>query len=134
LTFALKSIGTLLRYDGEVVGFARPVRIGYTAALERLAREQPLRARALRRFVFAMGLYAIEVSSGRLPGPYEDARAEYFARTFLIDDEAFRRTSTRSDRELAERFGVPGEQIARKRRDVAGEQELAGRSDAISAL
>jgi hypothetical protein len=117
----MRSVGTLIRYDGEVLGFVTATRVRYTAALERRAELEPRRARWLRRFVFAMGLYAIDVARGLLPSPYDDARAQYFARTFLIDDDAFRRFAERPDVELADRFGVPVPQIALKRRDLADE-------------
>ena len=115
----MRSAGTLIQYDGEVLGLAAWTRVRYTPALERREALEPLRTRWLKRFVFAMGLYAIDVAHGRLPAPYDDARAQYFARTFLIDDDAFRRVADRSDVELADRFGVPAAQIALKRRDLA---------------
>jgi len=114
----MRSVGTLIRYDGEVLGFVTATRVRYTAALERRAALEPLRARWLRRFVFAMGLYAIEVARGDLPAPYDDDRAQYFARTFLIDDDAFRGCAHHADVELADRFGVPVAQIAQKRTDL----------------
>jgi len=109
----------LISYDGEVLGFVTATSVRYTAALERRTALEPLRARWLKRFVFAMGLYAIDVARGVLPAPYDDARAQYFARTFLIEDDAFRRCAHHSDVELADRFGVPVDQIAAKRADVA---------------
>src|SRR5215213_4567390 len=114
----MRSVGTLIRYDGEVLGFVTATRVRYTAALERRAALEPLRARWLRRFVFAMGLYTIEVARGALTAPYDDDRAQSFARTFLIDDEAFRRCARHADVELADRFGVPVAQIAQKRTDL----------------
>jgi hypothetical protein len=122
----MRSVGTLIRYDGEVLGFVTATRVRYTAALERRAQVEPLRARWLRRFVFAMGLYAIDVARGRLPAPYDDARAQYFARTFLIDDDAFESCADRPDVELADRFGVPVAQIALKRRDLADRRVPVG--------
>jgi hypothetical protein len=119
----MRSAGTLIHYDGEVLGLAAGTRVRYTPALERREALEPLRTRWLKRFVFAMGLYAIDVARGRLPAPYDDARAQYFARTFLIDDDAFRRVADCSDVELADRFGVPAAQIALKRRDLAGARE-----------
>ena len=70
-----------------------------------------------------MGVYAVEVSRGHLPEPYEDAPAEYFARRFLIDDDAFDRCEACSDAQLASHFGVPPKQIALKRRDLTGESD-----------
>ena len=117
----MQSVGTLIRYDGEVLGFVTATRVRYTAALERRAALEPLRARWLKRFIFAMGLYAIDVTRGRLPSPYDDDRAQFFARTFLVDDDAFRCCEHHSDLELADRFGVPVAQIARKRHDLDAE-------------
>src|SRR5215217_479956 len=114
----MRSVGTLIRYDGEVLGFVTATRIRYTAALERRAALEPLGARWLKRFIFAMGLYAIDVARGDLPSPYDDDRAQHFARTFLIDDNAFRRCAHHPDVELADRFGVPVAQIAQKRADL----------------
>jgi hypothetical protein len=114
----MRSVGTLIRYDGDVLGFVTATRVRYTKALERRAELEPLRARWLRRFIFAMGLYAIDVARGELPAPYDDARAQYFARTFLIDDDAFLGCADRPDVELADRFGVPVPQIALKRVDL----------------
>ena len=114
----MRSVGTLIRYDGEVLGFVTATRVRYTKVLERRAELEPLRARWLRRFIFAMGLYAIDVARGELPAPYDDARAQYFARTFLIDDDAFLGCADRPDVELADRFGVPVPQIALKRVDL----------------
>jgi len=118
----MRSAGTLIHYDGEVLGLAAGTRVRYTPALERREALEPLRTRWLKRFVYAMGLYAIDVAHGRLAAPYDDARAQYFARTFLIDDDAFRRVESCSDIELADRFGVPVAQIELKRRDLAGER------------
>src|SRR5215211_1842959 len=117
----MRSAGTLIHYDGEVLGLAAGTRVRYTPALERREALEPLRTRWLKRFVFAMGLYAIDVAHGRLPAPYDDERAQYFARTFLIDDDAFRRVERCADIEIADRFGVPVAQIALKRRDLEGE-------------
>jgi hypothetical protein len=114
----MRSVGTLIRYDGEVLGFVTATRIRYTAALERRAALEPLGARWLKRFIFAMGLYAIDVARGDLPSPYDDDRAQHFARTFLIDDNVFRRCAHLPDVELADRFGVPVAQIAQKRADL----------------
>ena len=122
----LRSAGTLIHYDGEVLGLVSGTCVRYTEALERREELEPLRTRWLKRFVFAMGLYAIEVAHGRLPAPYDDARAQYFARTFLIDDDAFARVTDCGDVALADLFGVPTAQIALKRGDIDHEQARPG--------
>jgi hypothetical protein len=129
----MRSAGTLLHYEGEVLGFVSGACVRYTEALERREELEPLRTRWLKRFVFAMGLYAIEVARGRLPAPYDDARAQYFARAFLIDDDAFARVRDCADVELADLFGVPTAQIALKRRDTDREQARPARDVVLEA-
>jgi hypothetical protein len=51
---------------------------------------------------------------------YSPAAAERYARIELMSDELFRPLAHRDDHELAEAFIVPLEQIAEKRRDLAG--------------
>ena len=67
-----------------------------------------------------MCVFAERVNTGELPGPYSDHRAELYARSALIDDNEFLRADGEgvSDEALAERFNVPVEQIAAKRRDL----------------
>ena len=75
----------------------------------------------LAGFVSAMALYALAVRQRAAPGPYTDARAELFARLALIDDDQFEMLDANgvSDELLAGHFGVPVEQIERKRQDLS---------------
>lgn len=103
---------TLIHYGGEIVATASPLRVHYTPPLDDRPNEDPL-----RRFVHAMAMYARDIAAGELRGPYRDQDAELFARTFLIADDDFAAHAGESDEQLAERFGVPLEQVAHKRRD-----------------
>ena len=72
-----------------------------------------------RRFVCAMCLYAQDVVTGVLPGPYNQGDAERYARSFLAPDSAFWDTS-RPDAAVAEKYVIPLDQVR------AGRQEWAG--------
>jgi hypothetical protein len=72
------------------------------------------------RFVVFMCTYALDIQNGRLPGPYSDERAAFFARSALIDDDDLNALADLSDDEVAERLQVPVEQVHAKRRDLAG--------------
>lgn len=104
---------TLIHYDGEIVATASPLRVHFAPPLDDRPAED-----SLRRFVHAMALYARDVAAGELRGPYRDEDAELYARTYLIDDQAFASHVGESDEQLARHFGVPLEQVAHKRRDL----------------
>jgi hypothetical protein len=70
------------------------------------------------RMVALMCLYARDVASGDLPGPFDQARAELFARCVLIDDDEFARLAGLPDPALARHFRVPVEHFAAKRLDL----------------
>lgn len=70
---------------------------------------------ALKTWACFMCLYARDVLSGVLPGPYTDTDAELFARAALIPDHAFQRLRRLPDEQLAVHFNVPLEQIAEQR-------------------
>jgi hypothetical protein len=68
-------------------------------------------------------VFSAEVDAGAAPDGvrgYSSAAAERYARGELIQDELFRPLAHRADHELADAFGTPLEQIAKKRRDLAG--------------
>jgi hypothetical protein len=98
---------TLIRLNGDIVATASSLRVHLTRALPT----------PQERFVHAMGMYARDVLTGELPGPYSDQEAEAYARGFLIDDATFRAHAGDTDEQLADRFTVPLEQIALKRLD-----------------
>ena len=64
-----------------------------------------------------------EIDAGAAPDGvrwYSSAAAERYARRELMPDELFRPLAHRADHEVAEAFGAPLEQIAKKRRELAG--------------
>jgi hypothetical protein len=76
-----------------------------------------------RRFVSMLCVFSAEVDAGAWPDgvrTYSPAAAERYARRELMPDELFRPLADRADHELAEAFGTPLEQIAEKRRELAG--------------
>ena len=101
---------TLIRFDGDLVASVGHTRAYLMPHIEALPDGDPL-----LRFVVVMCSYALEVAQGRLPGPYSDERAAFFARTALIDDDEFGAVAERADDELAMHFAVPASQIALKR-------------------
>lgn len=104
---------TFINFDGQVAAIAGERRFNLTPQFEQLPDGDPV-----KRFVAIMCVYARDVASGELPGPYSDAAAELFARLTLIDDDDFRARAGDTDRQLADHFRVPLEQIAAKRRDL----------------
>jgi hypothetical protein len=68
-------------------------------------------------------VFSAEVDAGAAPDgvcAYSLAAAERYARRGLMPDELFCLLAHRPDHELAEAFATPLEQIAKKRRDLAG--------------
>jgi hypothetical protein len=87
----------------------RPVAVvvnGDLAVIDpRLDRGDPL-----WRFTAAMCRLAMEIELGIAAAPYEDSRAERYARELLIPAERLGSLSARVPEQIAARFGVPLEQ------------------------
>ena len=107
---------TLIVYEGDIVATVGATRVYFVPPIGDLESGDPL-----LRFVSLMAAYALEVRHGSAPGPYTNARAELFARFSLIDDDQFEMLDANgmSDELLAGHFGVPVEQIERKRQDLS---------------
>ena len=107
---------TLIVYEGDIVASVGATRIYFVPPVDDLASGDPL-----LRFVSLMAAYALEVRHGSAPRPYTHARAEMFARLALIDDDQFEMLDANgmSDALLAGHFGVPVEQVERKRQDLS---------------
>lgn len=112
----------MILYEGEVVATVGAHRVYFVPPIDALVSADPL-----RRFVSLMAAFAAEVRRGSAPGPYTHARAELFARLALIDDDQFEMLDANglSDDLLAGHFGVPVEQIERKRHDLAATRDPA---------
>jgi hypothetical protein len=75
----------------------------------------------VKRFVCFLALYARDVLRGELPDEprhYVPARAERYARACLLPERDLRARAHRTDRELAELFGAPVEQITARRTEL----------------
>jgi hypothetical protein len=107
---------TLIVYEGEVVASVGARRVCLAPQVDKLDDGEPL-----LRFVCSMAAYALAARDGSAPGPYTHARAELFARLALIDDDQFEMLDANGLPEelLAGHFGVPLEQVARKRQDLS---------------
>ncbi len=55
-------------------------------------------------------VYAREILNGRQPGPWDQARAERFARGAAVREE-FLALAHRPEQEIADTFGVPRERV-----------------------
>lgn len=102
-----------ITYDGSVAAAAGTTRFVLAPSIERLPDGHPT-----KRFVAFMCVYARDVLTGRLPGPYCDAGGEAFARRALVDPEILETHGAASDRELAELVGIPLEQLAIARTEL----------------
>ena len=113
---------TLIVYEGEIVAGVGGSRVYLSPPVDGLDSGDPL-----LRFVSLMAAYALEVRHGSAPGPYSHARAELFARLALIDDSQFEMLDANGMRDelLAGHFGVPVEQIERKRHDLTATRDQA---------
>ena len=114
---------TLITYQRQIVAIAGADRFYLAPAIEELADGDPLKT-----FVCFLALYARDVHTGAVPGDpcrYVPRRGERYARAALMPGSEFGSVQGRSDQELAQHFQVPLEQVARRRR------ELAGTGDAI---
>jgi hypothetical protein len=105
----------MLRYRGEILGFAGATRFYLVPHIERLPNDHPL-----VRMACLMALFALQVRNGEVDGPYTDDRAELYARCALIPDDEFVRLLSEDweDEILASHFAVPTEQVAEKRLDL----------------
>ncbi len=100
-------------YRARPVAMASAERFWLTDEIDALPTGDPLKT-----WVCFMCLYARDVLTGVLPGPYSDTDAELFARAALIPDNAFQRLRGLPDEQLAVHFNVPLEQIAERRMDL----------------
>ena len=104
---------TLITYQRQIVAVAGADRFSLAPAIDELPDGD-----ALKTFVCFLVLYARDVRTGALPGDpcrYLPCRGERYARAALMPAREFLTAAHRSDRELAEHFQVPLEQIARRR-------------------
>jgi len=115
----------LITYQHRPVALAGTSRFYLAPEIAELADLDPLKT-----FVCFLGLYARDVQIGAIPGDptrYHPIPAERYAREALIPSPDFTALQDQSDHQLAAYFGVPPEQIRRRREDFAGRLDATTR-------
>src|ERR671916_605488 len=95
-----------LTHQGQAVALAAPQRLWFAAHIEALPDGHPR-----KRLVIFMALYAREILTGKIPGPYSDEDAERFARLALVDADVIARHPRASTAQLARLLGIPHDQL-----------------------
>ncbi len=95
-----------LTHQGHTVALAAPHRLWFAAHIEALPDGHPR-----KRLVVFMALYAREILTGTIPGPYRDEDAERFARLALVDADVIARHPHASTAQLAQLLGIPHDQL-----------------------
>jgi len=96
-----------LSHQGRDVAVAAASRFWLASHIEALPDRHPR-----RRLVCFMVLYARDVLTGALPGPYSDTAAERFAIACLIPSELLERADLDIER-AATALGIPIDAVAR---------------------
>ncbi len=100
-----------ITYRGRTAAAATRLRFLLASDLEQRPADDPERT-----FVIYMCLYARDVLTGRLPGPYSDDDARIYARACLIPAELAEREDLDVDRAAAA-LHVPAQELAAARHD-----------------
>jgi hypothetical protein len=106
----------LTLYRGWPLALAEPDRVHMHPALDALAERDE--SHPLVRFACALALHAFEIHAGLSEVPFDQARAERYARELLMPAEAFGALVWLTDAELAELFAVPVEQVWARRLEL----------------
>jgi hypothetical protein len=106
----------LIRYHGWPIALAGADEVHFHPALLELAELDE--GHALVRFACALALHAFEVATGLEQGPFDQRRAERFARTLLMPHAQFAAVADEGDAALAAWFGVPVEQVPLRRAEL----------------
>lgn len=102
-----------ISYLGQPVATTTRDRFSLSPVIAELRDGDPL-----RRLVELMVLYARDVLTGEVPGPYSTLRAELYARVAMMPPEDFAPLTARDDVWLAAHFNAPLEQVAARRLDT----------------
>jgi hypothetical protein len=103
----------LVHHQGKPAAWVVNGRIELYPRIAVLEREHPA-----RRWTTCVAIFALEILSGHIRGPFDQARADHFARSALVPDAEFQSLARATDAALAEHFNVPLEQMAEKRLDL----------------
>lgn len=109
-----------ITYRSELVAITTSTRVFLSPEIATRTRGDPV-----QRFVLAMCLCALDAEAEDPPVPFGEQQAELYARCLLVPDDEFAALARRPDRELADRFRVPAEQIALKRADISRRPDVA---------
>jgi hypothetical protein len=116
---AREPVTAIRESTGELLALADDTQVWFAPAIEALERDHPR-----WRFAATLSLVAKLMQKGDEPHPYEYELAAYYTRYILIPSEVFARYADgENDARLAERFNVPLDQIAAKRRDLMLEDD-----------
>jgi hypothetical protein len=85
----------------------------FSPEVEALAASEPL-----FRFAAAMCRLAMGLELGLDAGPYDEERAEAYARELLMPEDGFAALATLPDAYLAACFGVPADQVPERRAEL----------------
>jgi hypothetical protein len=107
----------LILYHGWPLALAAPDRVHFHPALAALAELDE--SDPLVRFACALAVHAFEIDTGLIEGPFDQARAERYARELLMPADDFAPLVALADAELAALFGVPVEQVRARRLELA---------------
>ena len=102
-----------ISYLGQPVATTTRERFFLSPVVAELDERDPL-----RRMVELMVLYARDVITEQLPGPYSTLGAERYARTAMMPAADFRAHAGRGNNWLAEHFNAPLEQVVARRLDA----------------
>jgi hypothetical protein len=78
-----------------------------------------------RRWAMCTAIFAMEILAGRIRDPFDQGRADHFARSALMPDGEFRPLVGAGDAAVAEHFNVPLDQVREKRLDLLSRDRSA---------
>jgi hypothetical protein len=109
------SVNVIRDAEGELLALSSDSQVWFAPSIEMLETDHPR-----WRFAAMLSLVAALMQEGDHAQPYDRDMAAYYARYILIPTETFEfYAHAECDARLAERFNVPLDQIALKRRDLA---------------
>lgn len=103
-----------ISYRGQAAAMAGRERFWLVDELAARDPQDPVRV-----WVTWLCLYARDILNGDQPGPWDQARAERFAREVLLPEEEFITVAHKPEQEVADQFGVPVEQVNARVIDLA---------------
>jgi hypothetical protein len=103
-----------ISYAGEPAAMAGPERFWLVDELQDLNAEDPVRV-----WVTWLCVYAREILTGQLPGPYNSKLGDRFVRAILMPDDEFLAAAHKPETEIAAEFNVPIEQVNARAAELA---------------